>query len=53
MKLIPWNGIPLNKANPDDEVRQLIFGPGGDGVVTYLILEDQQRVDMLRVIWVD
>ena len=52
MKLIPWNGIPLNKANPDGEVRQLIFGPGGDGVVTYLILEDQQRVDVLRVIWV-
>lgn len=51
MKLVPWNGLPLNKANPDGAVRQLIFGPGGYGTVTYLILEDQQRVDVLRVQW--
>lgn len=52
MKLIPWNGVPINGANPDAEVRQLVFGPGSKGIVTYLILEDQQRVDVLTVLWV-
>ena len=52
MKLVPWNGQPLNETNPDGSVRQLIFGPGGYGLVTYLVLEDQQRVDVLEVQWV-
>lgn len=50
--LVPWNGPSINARNPDGEVRQLIFGPGGYGTVTYLILEDQQRVDVLLVQWV-
>lgn len=52
LKLIPWNGLPISDANPDAEVRQLVFGPRGEGLVTYLILEDQRRVDALRVHWV-
>jgi hypothetical protein len=32
-------------------VRTLVFGPGGDGLVFYLILEDQRRVDVLEVQW--
>jgi hypothetical protein len=32
-------------------MRQLVFGPGGYGMVTYLVLEDEQRVDVLRVQW--
>ncbi|MGH3916446.1 MAG: hypothetical protein ACRDTC_24005 [Pseudonocardiaceae bacterium] len=52
MKLVPWNGVPLNDDNPGAQVRQLVFGPGGNGLVTYLILEDQQRVDVLRVAWI-
>lgn len=51
MKLVPWRGPSLNGANPEGQVRQLIFGPGGYGTVTYLILEDQQRVDVLLVQW--
>ena len=51
MKLVPWNGAPINKANPGGEVRQLVFGPRGHGLVTYLILEDQCRVDVLEVQW--
>lgn len=34
---------------PDGPMRQLVFGPGGYGMVTYLVLEDEQRVDVLRV----
>lgn len=51
LELVPWNGVSLSDANPDGEVRQLVFGPLGKGLVTYLILEDQRRVDVLRVHW--
>ncbi len=34
MKLIPWRSLPLNEANPDGAVRQLVFGPGGYGTVS-------------------
>lgn len=44
--------MSINKATPDGEVRQMVFGPGGKGLVTYLVLEDQRRVDVLLVTWV-
>jgi hypothetical protein len=40
-----------NDAKPDGAMRQLVLGPGGAGVVVYLVLEDQQRVDVIRVVW--
>ena len=49
LELVPWNGLPINEANPEGAVRQLTFGVLG--LVTYLILEDQQRVDLLIVTW--
>ena len=36
---------------PDAGVRTLTFGPAGQGMITYLILEDQRRVDILDVLW--
>ncbi|WP_255621301.1 hypothetical protein [Pseudonocardia sp. DSM 110487] len=47
LELVPWNGLPVNDSNPDGPVRQLPFG--GLGMITYLILDDQQRVDLLIV----
>jgi hypothetical protein len=49
LELVPWNGLPVNGSNPDGPVRQLPFG--GLGMITYLILDDQQRVDLLIVTW--
>lgn len=49
LEVVPWNGLPLNKDNPDGAVRQLPFG--GFGMITYLILDDQRRVDLLIVTW--
>ena len=49
LKLAPWSGTPLREDNPDGSIRTLAFGPGG--MVTYLILEDQRRVDVLQVHW--
>lgn len=50
LELVPWNGDPLRDDNPDGAVCTLPFGRGG--MVTYLILEDQRRVDVLNVVWV-
>lgn len=51
LALVPWNGEPYNKDNPNGAVRQLVFGPEGSGFVVYLILDDLNRVDVLEVIW--
>ena len=49
LELVPWNGQPYSDADLDGVMRQWVFGPRGKGLVTYLILEDQRRVDVLRV----
>jgi hypothetical protein len=49
LRLIPWNGKPYNDSKPDGPMRTLAFG--GLGVITYLILEDRQRVDVLVIVW--
>lgn len=36
-----------NKARPESPMRELLFGADAQGKVTYLILEHQQRVDVL------
>ncbi len=51
LELVPGKGDPYHKAKPDGSMRNLAFGPHGEGLVTYLILEDQNRVDLLRVLW--
>ncbi|MGH3942385.1 MAG: hypothetical protein ACRDTG_27945 [Pseudonocardiaceae bacterium] len=51
LELTPWNGESQNARNPDGEVRRFVFGPGGAGLVVYLILEDQQLVDIVQVTW--
>ncbi|MBN9096690.1 MULTISPECIES: hypothetical protein [unclassified Pseudonocardia] len=49
LELTPWNGAPLNRDNPDGAVRTLPFGRFG--LITYLILDGQRRVDVLNVVW--
>jgi len=50
LETVPWNGDPVHKDNPHGAVGAHVFGRGG--LVTYLILEDQRRVDVLTVQWV-
>lgn len=50
LTLAPEKGVPYNEKKPDGSMRTLVFG-GGRGKVTYLILEDQRRVDVLTVLW--
>jgi hypothetical protein len=49
--LVPERGRPINVANPDGGVFQLDFG-GGRGLITYLLLRSQDRVDVLVVTWI-
>jgi hypothetical protein len=48
LETAPWNGQPVREGHPDRPVRVMWFGT--DGMAVYLILEDQRRVDILRVI---
>jgi hypothetical protein len=50
LELVPWNGRPYNEAEPDSWMRQLDFADGR-GFITYLVLDDQDRVDVLSVTW--
>jgi hypothetical protein len=52
LELVPERGEPLNADNPDGGLYQLLFG-SGRGLITYLLLTDQDRVDVLVVTWVD
>jgi hypothetical protein len=49
LELTPWNGRPINPDNPDGAVRTLAFGSAR--MLTYLVLDDEQRVDVLIVAW--
>ena len=33
LEVAPWSGEPLRGDNPGGNVRTLVFGPGGDGLV--------------------
>lgn len=51
LELTPWSGEPINTRNSEGPVRMLAFGTAG--LVTYLVLEDQRRVDLLRIVWAE
>lgn len=44
---------PINEDNPDGSVRQLIFGDAEEALLTFLILDYQRRVDILKVVWIE
>ncbi|WP_246243575.1 hypothetical protein [Amycolatopsis pithecellobii] len=51
LELTPWNGPAYNEAKPDSPMRQFDFGEGR-GLITYLVLDDLDRVDVLDVTWI-
>lgn len=50
LELDPWSGAPLVDRNPDGAVRTMSFG--GTGLVTYVVVEHLERVDVLQVHWI-
>ena len=51
LALHPWSGDSYNRRNPDAEMRVHTLGEKHEGLIVYLILERQQRVAVLRVLW--
>ena len=51
LEISPWSADPINDHNPDGAVRIVVFGAERRGIATYLILEDQRRVDLLQIAW--
>jgi hypothetical protein len=51
LEIGPWSGEPYNSERPDASIRTHVFGGHAEGLVIYLILDDQRRVVVLRVIW--
>lgn len=49
LRIVPWNGPPYNKDNPDGSMRHWVFGAGDVGDVIYVILENARRVEAVRV----
>jgi hypothetical protein len=52
LELTPGAGKPYNEQNPDGAMRAQPFGPHGEGLAVYLVLERQRRVVMLVITWI-
>lgn len=52
LELTPWDGQPYRDDNPEGNLRKITFGPSGDGIVVYLVLDDQRRVIVVSVTWI-
>jgi hypothetical protein len=50
LEVTPWAGDPWRALNPDAAVRIVVFGEGR-GTIIYPVLEDQQIVDVLKILW--
>jgi hypothetical protein len=49
LEVSPWSGHPLVDRNPGGAVRTMAFGP--TGLVTYVVVEQLGRVDLLQLHW--
>jgi len=52
LQIAPWSGHAYNRERPEANMRTHTFGADGEGMVIYLVLEDQRRVSLLQVLWV-
>jgi hypothetical protein len=51
LEIAPWSGSAYNRKRPDANMRTHTFGADHEGLVIYLVIEDQRRVSVVRVIW--
>jgi hypothetical protein len=51
LEVAPWGGDPFKRERPDGNMRTMTFGDDGQGLLTYLILEDQRRVVIILMLW--
>lgn len=51
LEIAPWGGEAYDRQRPDGNMRTYLFGQHDQGMAIYLILDDQRRVVVLRVLW--
>jgi hypothetical protein len=51
LQVAPWSGDSYDHQRPDANMRTHTLGEHAEGLVVYLILDDQRRVVVLRVLW--
>jgi hypothetical protein len=50
LEIAPWSGDPY-RTQADPGMLTPVFGKRAEGLAIYLILEDQRRVVVVRVVW--
>jgi hypothetical protein len=53
LELTPWEGAPYREDKPDDNMRAMPFGKRAEGMAVYVILEEQLRVVVVSVTWLE
>ena len=53
LELTPWAGKPYNNKEPNGAMRSQAFGPKEQGLAVYLVLQQQRRVVMLSITWIE
>jgi hypothetical protein len=51
LQVQPWSGDAYDRQRADANMCTHAVGKHGEGLVIYLILDDQRRVVVLRVLW--
>jgi hypothetical protein len=51
LEVAPWSGDAYDRQRPDANMRAHAFGKHGEGLAVYVILDEQRRVVVLRVLW--
>ena len=53
LELTPWEGAPYRADKPDGNMRVMPFGKRAQGMAVYVILEEQRRVVVVSVTWLE
>jgi hypothetical protein len=53
LELTPWEGAPYREDKPEGSMRTMPFGKRAEGMAVYVILEEQRRVVVVSVTWLE
>ncbi len=53
LELTPWEGAPYREDKPEGNMRTMPFGKRAEGMAVYVILEEQRRVVVVSVTWLE
>jgi hypothetical protein len=53
LELTPWEGASYREDKPDGPMRTMPFGKRAEGMAVYVILDDQRRVVVVSVTWLE